>query len=920
MPKRSDYVQIPQQDDHEGELGETGGPEEDDNEIGESPSAVHMRVPSASSASRVSVAGPSANTSVNSRRPSKTPKTPGKIDLRSLDNAFKRWTQEITHKVRRKKKTMDAEARKEIVFSVFQRVISSPSPSPSSSSQPIKTLDDGPPMTEKDFEALANSVRVAILNGVHPKMITKGSSGSYFARKKEDDRAPIVGVFKPKDEEPYGHLNPKTTKWIHRNFFWWVGFGRACLIPNLSYISEAAASLLDDRLNMHIVPRTELVSLSSPAFSYGWMDRKNFKKGKPLPEKVGSLQTFMHGYQDATAFLRDHPWPGRSLYDTYDESTHRSGSVTIKRCSTALGVMCGRVGEADEEDVDDLHDAESNDPSGTFHWTTAIQDEFREELEKLIILDYLMRNTDRGLDNFMIKFCEGKRERSVVNRAPAGSFGPNHPMMSQLGSTTNQPSLSATMTTSSIPPSPAADSNQDIESSSRDRPHIHIAAIDNSLSFPHQHPKGWRNFTYGWLYLPVSLIGRPFSQKTRDHFLPLLSDPAWWSETTYQLRKLHKIDDGFNDRMFQRQMAVMKGQGWNIVQCLRQPEEGPLELTRRTKIMVWDEEVEVPVDATPDEIIAIVAQAQVKAGAFPADIVSTPQAGISNPVSPGPGSISLPTSPERLKPPSSRLGQVTPQRRGRSYSIGSRVRSPDASRFSFPFHKRKLSISNGPDLVSRPVPFASKMRGDGALSGGATGVSVLAHLEKLDKVESGLNRVIGEGHSPRANSVVLQEEQEEEADVGEVAAPPVIITTDLFEPAPQAPVATEADGDGDLSAVSSQSPSPQTTAKPRTSLTFDLGTPPSRPPRAGSSKPLSTLTAISTGPTLEQLLGSDDLGSGRRHTRSVTDENEYSTPSSRFGRRKSYDMPRGKDPLRKMKVVVAERLETVDASPFFSGW
>lgn len=31
-----------------------------------------------------------------------------------------------------------------------------------------------------------------------------------------------------------------------------------------SYISEAAASLLDTRLNLHIVPKTQLVSLTSP--------------------------------------------------------------------------------------------------------------------------------------------------------------------------------------------------------------------------------------------------------------------------------------------------------------------------------------------------------------------------------------------------------------------------------------------------------------------------------------------------------------------------------------------------------------------------------------------------------------------------------------------------------------------------------
>jgi hypothetical protein len=35
-----------------------------------------------------------------------------------------------------------------------------------------------------------------------------------------------------------------------------------------------------------------------------------------------------------------------------------------------------------------------------------------------------------------------------------------------------------------------------------------LAAIDNSLSFPWKHPDGlWRSYPYGWLWLPVSLIG-----------------------------------------------------------------------------------------------------------------------------------------------------------------------------------------------------------------------------------------------------------------------------------------------------------------------------------------------------------------------------------------------------------------------------
>ena len=81
-------------------------------------------------------------------------------------------------------------------------------------------------------------------------------------------------------------------------------------------------------------------------------------------------------------------------------------------------------------------------------------------------------------------------------------------------------------------------------------PHIHIAAIDNSLSFPHEHPKGWRSYTYGWLYLPVTIIGRPFSQKTRDHFLPLLTSKTWWRDTAYELRKLFAVDPDFHPKMF----------------------------------------------------------------------------------------------------------------------------------------------------------------------------------------------------------------------------------------------------------------------------------------------------------------------------------------------------------------------------------
>ncbi|CAE6511120.1 unnamed protein product [Rhizoctonia solani] len=506
--------------------------------------------------------------------------------------------------------------------------------------------------------------------------------------------------------------NPKFQKWVHRTFFWWIGFGRSCLIPNLSYISEAGACLLDTRLNLHIVPHTELASFASPAFFYDWIDRSAAKKGKALPEKIGSLQLFAHGFTDASDFLRKHPWPGRSIADTWNEDDHRQGRHS-KRCFNALGVLCGKAG-GDYDDYDDDLDYEQTPHAtetptrtgGNFVWTLALQQSFREELEKLIILDYLMRNTDRGLDNFMIRYCEGTHEKQIVDTAPT-----RLPMMSELKNS-GAPSH--------VPPST---SGADSTASPYSRPHIHLAAIDNSLSFPHHHPKGWRSYTYGWLFLPVSLIGRPFSEKTRNHFLPLLSSPEWWAETTFQLRKLFCQDPDFNERMFDRQMAVLKGQGWNIVQSLKRNVglffhktlgvdtdfgsrkkvlidymrfdvftncmfPGPLELTRRVKVLVWDDEVEVMNEATDTD----------DGGAIP------------------------PVTRPSPKSPRSPVAPVTRQ-------------SISPLSFAIPRRRRRRSISDFPPHRPRaPVPFVQAI---GASNGETSGVAMLAQLEKLDKVSGG---------------------------------------------------------------------------------------------------------------------------------------------------------------------------------------
>lgn len=86
--------------------------------------------------------------------------------------------------------------------------------------------------------------------------------------------------------------------------------------------------------------------------------------------------------------------------------------------------------------------------------------QFQHQFERLVVLDYIIRNTDRNHDNWLIKYN---------------------------------------------PPSPTADATfaGDNETSSSDnviqawneqakKPIIKIAAIDNGLAFPFKHPDEWR--------------------------------------------------------------------------------------------------------------------------------------------------------------------------------------------------------------------------------------------------------------------------------------------------------------------------------------------------------------------------------------------------------------------------------------------
>jgi hypothetical protein len=382
------------------------------------------------------------------------------IDLKALNARLERWADEIASKfkIKRGSQLPDFE-QLEIQHSVFQP----PDWIRPASVDNLHTEFADPPgtrMEKLDFEAAVESVQVAIEMGIHPSLISKGSSGSYFAKNSSGE---VLGVFKPKDEEPYASRNPKWTKWIHRNLFPCF-FGRVCLIPNLSYVSEAAAYVLDAQLRCNLVPYTDVVSFSSKSFHYDFWDRRAFyRKKRPLPEKLGSFQIFLREYKDATNFFREHPWPDQDASGLDPPPKGKRGWTDDCRRSR-------RSEPDDDEDDVGTPTAEEADRRRGF-WTPSLQVKFREQLEKLVVLDYIMRNTDRGLDNWMIRVDKPKSATTAPSNGGAKSA--DEPYMRP-------------------PEQMVASSRTGTPLSSDDDQMIRIGAIDNSLSWPWKHPDAVR--------------------------------------------------------------------------------------------------------------------------------------------------------------------------------------------------------------------------------------------------------------------------------------------------------------------------------------------------------------------------------------------------------------------------------------------
>lgn len=223
---------------------------------------------------------------------------------------------------------------------------------------------------------------------------------------------------------------------------------------------------------------------------------------------MGSLQKFVSGYKDASVLLKKLDWA------TMPPHIRESFQVGSLSCGIQFFVRNLRYASVDVQ----------------------------RQFERLVVLDYLIRNTDRGMDNWLIKITE-------VDGVPES---------------------------------------------------IHVAAIDNGLAFPHKHPDDWRAYPYHWAYLAQAKT--PFSQETANLLLPILSDDDrveslgkyMWNAIVFcaaqlvtvllilavsRIYDVFTLDKHFSKGTFERQMAVMRGQMVNLREALRK-RKSPLQLVQ----------------------------------------------------------------------------------------------------------------------------------------------------------------------------------------------------------------------------------------------------------------------------------------------------------------------------------------------------
>eukprot|EP01062_Namystynia_karyoxenos_P023312 TRINITY_DN19007_c0_g1_i1.p1 TRINITY_DN19007_c0_g1~~TRINITY_DN19007_c0_g1_i1.p1 ORF type:complete len:465 (+),score=136.32 TRINITY_DN19007_c0_g1_i1:167-1561(+) len=147
----------------------------------------------------------------------------------------------------------------------------------------------------------------------------------------------------------------------------------------------------------------------------------------------------------------------------------------------------------------------------------ASRESFLEQFQRLVVLDYMIRNTDRGLDNWLVKCDKVPAEGGALV----------------------------------------------------DKWKIH--AIDNGLAFPFKHPDNWRIYPPSWASHQLGRV--PFLPQVREHVLRKISNPGFMTKLESRLREIFRHDSGFSENRFQGQIAVMRGQRQNLFDLLNRPVE-----------------------------------------------------------------------------------------------------------------------------------------------------------------------------------------------------------------------------------------------------------------------------------------------------------------------------------------------------------
>ena len=199
---------------------------------------------------------------------------------------------------------------------------------------------------------------------------------------------------------------------------------------------------------------------------------------------------FLKGFKDANVFLREHPWPDQYWAGFGNNDTHRNKRKRRRWAENCRPSADAAGDDTDYSDGDDDAPGNSSPAPGRFVWNETLKQSFREELEKLVILDYIMRNTDRGLDNWMVKVDWETNQVSLVSdpvqlnmAAPIKEEGPRPVEIDR--------ARAGVIRT----PSPYMSQRPMQASSTRlaaSQPTMSLGAIDNSLSWPWKHPDAWR--------------------------------------------------------------------------------------------------------------------------------------------------------------------------------------------------------------------------------------------------------------------------------------------------------------------------------------------------------------------------------------------------------------------------------------------